>query len=275
MEKHETNNLDKIKEKKYEDFQRAFELISQNIDYGIAIQNIEKWDKVEYINNKALEYLGCTLKEFKEIYNSNIFNFIYYEDKDKLKEIYKLAIANKKEFNYEVRIVSNKDLQWISGKIMFANIKDRYIAINSFNNITQEKLMTNDLKISEERFRIAFSQTKDMLFDYNAKEKSIEFLYENNSLGLNKIVYNIPQSIIEKELIEPQSIDDFMRFFHLVDSGVESAACIVKAKLVNGSIAWGKISIRSVYDENKRYIKGVGIIEDITSEKEIENKYIQ
>ena len=72
MEKHETNNLDKIKEKKYEDFQRAFELISQNIDYGIAIQNIEKWDKVEYINNKALEYLGCTLKEFKEIFAEEI-----------------------------------------------------------------------------------------------------------------------------------------------------------------------------------------------------------
>ena len=272
--KTEVNNPIVIDNNEFIDIHKCFELISENIDYGIIVQNIDKDYKVEYINRSALEYLGCKLEEFREKYNNDIFSFIYKDDIERLKENLILASKNKKDFNFETRII-NKDgaLQWIAGKTRITIYNNKYVAISSFKDITKEKTISNNLRINEERLRVAFSQTKNVIFDYNAKDKSIEFLDENNIYGLNRVVTDIPQSIIKKDLIEPESVDDFMKFFHQVDSGVDNASCTIKAKLPNGNIVWGKISIRSVFDESNRYIKGVGIIQDITSEKEIENKY--
>lgn len=136
------------------------------------------------------------------------------------------------------------------------------------------------LKISEERYKTAFRQMKDVVWEYDIKTKTMyQSERQNGTLeedfGIGTIVQDAPESLIEKGFIHPESADTFRKMFQTVVSGEKQNSCTVKYKSIQGSYRWLKLTCSTVYDVNGIPIKAIGSSRDITDQKELELQYVR
>ncbi|MEG0620789.1 MAG: EAL domain-containing protein [Raoultibacter sp.] len=54
--------------------------LGQNIDMGLMKGYLDGDATVQYVNKRALEYLGCTAREFREIHHNTITSFVHPDD---------------------------------------------------------------------------------------------------------------------------------------------------------------------------------------------------
>lgn len=134
----------------------------------------------------------------------------------------------------------------------------------------------NALKISEERFRIAASHTDNILFDYDLEKKTI-YHSDPNVLryGVNMVIKDLPESLIEKGVISSEYAKEFHQIFQDIMEGAPKASCVVKSNLCDHTYRWDKITLTNVFDEEGNPIRTIGIISDVTEQKEAEIRYVQ
>lgn len=133
---------------------------------------------------------------------------------------------------------------------------------------------TNSLAINEERFRIALEKTSNIIFDCDMISGNI--MHSSTPKKTMDFVANIKDAketlIIGGEIMN-EYLDDFQKTFQAVQNGLHQAECIVKVKLATGKEIWNKISLTGIEDQEGRVIRAIGMIEDITREKEAEIAY--
>ena len=129
-------------------------------------------------------------------------------------------------------------------------------------DITARKNMEQELRLSEERFRIALAQTTDIVFDYDMRRG--EVLHTNRSVavyGLPQIVAGAPQAIVDSGAVQPDSAEVFLDMYRRIDAGEQTASCIIGARHADGKPVWNRITMTNVYGTDGRPFRAVGIIE--------------
>ncbi|MEG3039785.1 MAG: EAL domain-containing protein [Erysipelotrichaceae bacterium] len=76
IEKEELN-MDTIREENWELYS-----LGKHVDIGLIKAYIEKDEKIQYINDRALAYFGYSRKEFSDLFNNRIQSIIYPKDDD-------------------------------------------------------------------------------------------------------------------------------------------------------------------------------------------------
>ena len=167
------------KNKKYiEDKNRDLQSLTSNIPGGVHRCRIENEEfYFDFLSGGCLNLLGYEKHEFKEIFNKKLFDLIYEKDRERVVTEIKEQLSKSNKYTVEYR-VKRKDgsIIWLldNGKI----IKNRDGKIFSYNvviNITESKITQEDLRLSEERYRIVMSQTEDIIFEWNIEEDTISF----------------------------------------------------------------------------------------------------
>ncbi|WP_324825015.1 sensor domain-containing diguanylate cyclase [Sinanaerobacter sp. ZZT-01] len=132
------------------------------------------------------------------------------------------------------------------------------------------------LKISEERFRIVSSHTDNIVFDYDVKKKRM-YHCDPSILryGVNTKIENVPESLIEKGIISPDYAKEFCQIFYDIAAGAPKASCVVKSNLCDHTHRWDKIILTNVFDDMGKPIRTIGILSNVTEQKEAEIRFIQ
>lgn len=289
--------------------EQAMDLINKSISGGIlGVYLMGKKHRLYMVNDNMLSYLGYTEEEFKERFSDDVTPI--YEEKDLKYAVNKVrkARADGSDFELQVKIFrkDGKSLSMIALNRFTKDQEGREILLGVYTDVTHrvelydrleeqaakleeqaeelsaqnEELLAqkqelerqaDDLAISEERFRIALEKTSNIIFDCDIISGNImHSSAPKESLDFVTSIDNIQENLILGGTVAEEFMPVLKNAFTLIKEGSRQAECVVKVKLATGREVWNKISMTGVQDSNGRNVRAIGLIEDITRQREAE-----
>lgn len=148
------------------------------------------------------------------------------------------------------------------------------ISIIYFNKKAKDELIQSNkrLKLDEEIFRVAMDRTSNIAFEYNQNTKTLTF---KNSVPkrhqLNQVIENVPESLVENNFVCDESVGEFLKIYERIfNKNVKNSSGVIRVQISNNSYLWERLTLTNIFDENKNIIRTVGVIENVTEEKENE-----
>lgn len=260
------------KNKKHmENKNRLLESLTSNIPGGVHRNIVIDGEYfIDFLSGGCLKLMGYKKNEFKKVFGKKIVDLIYEKDRERVKREVEEQIEKYNEFTVEYRI-KRKDgsIIWIldNGKI----IKDKNGKTFSYNviiDITNSKMALEELRLSEERYRIVTSQTDDIIFEWNVKEDTIFYSGNlKNKYDLKASFREITKKIHESDYIYKDDIDVFSKMLNDIIKGEPYREVEIRMRKIEGIHIWCKIRITAIFDENGDIFKAIGLITDIDKEK--------
>lgn len=260
------------KNKKHiENKNRQLQSLASNIPGGVHRNIIVDGEPfVDFLSGGYLNIMGYKRHEFKKVFGKRIFDVIYEKDRERVKREIKEQIGRHNRFTVEYRI-KRKDgsIIWLldNGRI----VKDRDGKIYSYNvaiNITDSKLALEELRVSEERYRIITSQTDDIIFEWNVKDDLVFYSgnFEKNISSKSSFT-DITRKIYETNFIYNDDIKKFSEILNDIVKGEQYREAEIRIKKNSGVYIWCKIRITAIFDTNGDIYKAIGVIVNIDKEK--------
>lgn len=258
--------------KKYtEEKNRNLQSLTSNIPGGVHRCRIENGKYIlDFASSGWLNLLGYKKYEFKEVFNKKLGELIYEKDREQTISEMKEQLGKYNKYSVEYRI-KQKDgnIIWVLDNGQIVTNKDGRTFIYSVAiNITKSKMIQEDLRLSEERYRIIMSQTEDIIFEWNINEDTI--YYSGNwksKFGYNPITEDISQNISRTENIHKDDIKKLGKLLNEIIYGNSYKETEIRIKKSNGKYIWCKIRITAMFDQNRNIFKAIGAIIDIDKEK--------
>lgn len=92
-------------------------------------------------------------------------------------------------------------------------VENRYGKLFSYSvviNITESKITQEELRLSEERYRIIMSQTEDAIFEWNIPKDTVYFSGNwENKFSYKSVVNNVSEIIYKTDYIYNDDIKSF------------------------------------------------------------------
>lgn len=290
-------------------WEEALQLANQTLTGGIFGTYCENYTYPLYFaNDSMLQMLGYERDEFYAKFRADMTIIIHPDDKERILSEVKTAIDQGSEYIIKFRMLKKDgSFLWVlqhSKKSVTNEGKD--VILGAITEITgmvemQEALLekTNLLEqqaqeletqnqellrqreeleeqakaltISEERFRLALEKTSNIIFDYDLISGNI--MHSSTPKKTMDFVTNIREakdSLIIGGTIMDEYLDEFYNAFEEIKKGRRHIDCIVKVQLATKKEVWNKITLTGITDQNGHTLRAVGLIEDITRQKEAE-----
>lgn len=198
-----------------------------------------------------------------------------YIDSEYMVTFYKKLEQAKKENSettVELKItnaITNKPMYILLRMRVIFNNSERTLFLGSIDNITEEKIARDALKVSEERYEYVMDMTGDIVFEYDFKTN--EIINANSfekEFGKIEVETSLFKAIIDLGIIKDEDLEELTNIFSKMTKGQPN---IVRYKLqlknVSGQYLWYTISARGVYDKDNELVKLIGIISKVDALK--------
>jgi PAS domain S-box-containing protein len=225
-----------------------------------------------YFNQRWLDFRGQTLEEEKGM---GWTKGLHEEDKEQTIHKFLDSFKKRKSFELEYRL-RNKDheFRWIYdiGNPMYDQNNQFMGYIGSCIDVTERREIEKALKESEEKFRTIFENSPLGIFRSTLQGK---FLEVNPALA-QMLGYNTPKEVIEsiddiaeQIYVKTRRRKEFLNTVHK-ENKVQKFENIYKRR--NGTHFTANLLLNKITDSkgNIKYLEG--IVEDITEQKEAEDK---
>ncbi|CAD0009886.1 PAS domain S-box protein [Flavobacterium chungangense] len=260
--------LDEWKENQLLIREQHRKIIKSEQDFRILFENVQdvffktdlKTDTILDVSPSCSYFNGITREE---LIGQSIYNI--YPDIEQLKQMSEIIVSGREinDYNNEIIIKNQHYYVSINAKLICdAKGKPEYL-VGALRNITERRVAEENLKISEENYRIIFESVQDVFFKTDLKTKTIldvspscryfNGITREELIGQKmSIIYNNkPQMrLMFNEVATERKIIDF------------NNEIIIKGKLFYVSI-----SAKIIYDENDEPEFAVGSIRDITERR--------
>ncbi len=230
-------------------------------------------------NDGFYELIGYSPLQMKLQLGNRLIAMIYPEDVTEILNIIATSFQEgQKGFEFEKRIFKN------SGETAWNLVKGNFVRKNNGQtilhcvaiDITDRKQMEQSLKMNEERFRIALKQTENEIFDYNIAEKTMVVSKDfAKRYDLPIVLKNVPHSLVDKGVIYEDDIQDFFNLYDQIASGIKCSSCSIQMRTQEGNYLWNKFVLTTLFDDAGSPVRAIGIIEDITAQREAEIAYLK
>ncbi len=108
-------------------------------------------------------------------------------------------------------------------------------------DITENKKLEQQLRLSEQQLKLAFAQTNDTIWNFNVQKKTIiQSQFSRKLFGGDTIVTDVPNGQIKRGAIHPDSAADYLRIHEKILSGHKEVTGIIKMRLHDGTYDWQK-----------------------------------
>lgn len=235
---------------------------------GILILDAES-GMIDDVNPYLIELLGYSKEKFiqKRIWELGLFKDII-ENKEKFLELQKLEYVRyddlplKSSDGREIHVEFVSNVYLVNGKkVIQCNIR----------NITERKEAFEKVVKSEIRFRTLFDQSSIAIALVNMDGRIV-----NANSKLSELVgYSTDELSIMKftEFTFPEDIEnDLSRFSDLIIGKISSYRMEKRFVHKNGNLVWVNLFVSILYDENGLPSEILGMAEDTTAQKHIQNE---
>lgn len=144
----------------------------------------------------------------------------------------------------------------------------------AFFDITERKNKEERLIKSEEEYRLTLKNHTDRsIIQYDIQERVLtQSDYSCRLLAMPKVMYQVPESILEEGYLAKESEADFLAFFHAIICGEKNGSCVIRMKNFNGKFFWSRCDFTTIFKKDKP-IRAIISYEDVTEQREKELAY--
>lgn len=136
--------------------------------------------------------------------------------------------------------------------------------------------LSEKLKQSEARYQNAFNYKNNIAWEYNPLTKELSAVIKRKDGRTQEIkISNALENIIKNKIVHPDYIEEFQHFTEQIFEDPTSATCILKLRHTSGDYYWARLSFIVSSDINANTQSVLGLIEDISDIKEVQDKYDQ
>lgn len=138
----------------------------------------------------------------------------------------------------------------------------------------QLKKTLAELRISEERFRIALDKTNIYIWEFDLnKHEFVNAQKMSDYYNVGLTVKNAPYSLIKEKVIHPDNAKDYLDVHQKLYNGEKTATCLAKIRNSQGAYIWYRITYTNIFDQFGHPIKAIGVSEDINIQKQLQMRY--
>lgn len=170
------------------------------------------------------------------------------------------------------RRLSGQEIVWLQTRLFYlseSNGKSVYYA--GVSDVSDQMQAIEDLRMSELRFRTAMEATGITLFELDVETRTARYSRQSQeAFGLDGVIADAPEGFIEQGTVEKEFEDDFREMYEAIYRGEDRASCEIRACMGDGGIVWNRITLIAIKDYGGNTVKAVGVVENITKEKNVE-----
>lgn len=257
--------------------EQAILLREQNENLNALMENVpggvmccefnENLDLLQY-SRGFLEMFGYTREEIEHEFKNQFKRLIYPDDLEATwKSVYEqLARGKTKKIEYRV-ICRDGSLMAVldHGQLVEREGKEVFYCI--LTDITENRKVLEELRLSLERHRIIMEQTNDIIFEWNMADDSISFS-DNwvRKFGYYPISENV-SSMAAVSHVHPDDMPILMNAVRDMRRDVAVREIEIRIARNDGTYLWCRIKIALQETRQAGRKKAIGVISDIDKEK--------
>ncbi|MEG0590523.1 MAG: diguanylate cyclase [Lachnospiraceae bacterium] len=255
-------------------------LLTDSIPGGLAVYEYSsKGLETIYFSDGVCNMGGYTREEYAYLANTDLLSMIFKEDQGELREKMAQVVAGNDTIDYIYRVhTKNEGYRWLNLRGSVVERLTGMIRVNAvLFDITKTKESEEKLRIRDEEYSLAIAQSGKTVYRYTLADKTAYMLQKTeNIFGVLPFLTNVPDSIIERGMIAPESVEDLFAFYQAIYDGQPTGCVTVRRKQENGEFGWCCSRFTTLFNSIGNPISAVISIEDITRQQEqkLENEML-
>lgn len=253
------------------------QLLSDNDLLGVFQMRLDEGFTVLYGNRRFFQIHGfLDAADMERCNGSKAVKCLSPFDAVSVRKILSDAVSNKDAgVQFQTRIVRKGGSErWVSCWGCFTKESGADVLCGCLMDITGCKETEAQLEVLNERYRIALENSSAAIWEYDFRTKSIK--QSENSMrahGYQKLMPNVPESLIEGGYIHPDSVADYRGMYERLRRGEKSVegVFLVKTEGREG-YSYEHISYTNLLDKAGRPYCAVGISRDVTDQRKAEEE---
>ena len=235
------------------------------MDSGVCLLEIGEQPRLLYVSPSFFRIIGADPLQYT--LPLNLSNWIHPDDWISLKAVYQSGVESGNVVEHTHRVSLNgRDWTWWhirAVKIDYDNPLPVMLVTNT--DITRFKEQEQRLQEINERLRVAFEQTSQILWEVDIASQTAQFFGEESSFRIPREERTgFPESLISSGWIHPDSASRFREFARdLLEGKVHGYANFIVQSPDTGRYAWAVLSYRMLFDDAGYPARAVGIIENL------------
>lgn len=223
------------------------------------------------LSDSFYHLFGYNSQQIQDLFQNQYIQMIYYKDRKMAINTINEALTHGNSFELEYRVqCADNSIIWILDKgVLLTNSEGHSYFYCTLIEISDRKKEQETLRLSLERHEIIMNQTTDIIFEWDMKKDTLYF--SNNwkkKYGYNPISNEISTTIPFSSHIHPDDIHKFVTIMEDSSHGIPYSETEFRIEDCSGSYVWNRIRATTQFNDNHQPIKAVGIIMDITGEKD-------
>lgn len=255
------------------------DILSEGVSAGILGCFNEDAFPLYVVDDNFVRILGYSnKKELLLDMNNQITNIIYCDDLPRVEEYLKSCTepGEKYEITYRVRKKNGRFI-WIKDNGKVVKVQDKIALVGVCHDVTENIENKQKLKDTENRFKLAISGAKMLVWEYDVKNKCARYPQgtEIGEIGREVILYDYPDRLFNNGTVIEEQIEEFKEFYNRVNFGEEKelVGTFWMLNSVSNIKRCVEISYSVVRDEAGNAITAYGMSRDVTEQKFTEKRF--
>ncbi len=258
--------------REYRDIYRQLEFVTNNSPGGLIKYRLTEGHEIVYASEHFYQMLGYDKEEVKNRYKNSYDLIIANEKTQQL--LFNQGMENHKIYYNQYQLMTkNNNTIWVSDQSAIILEKNEKYCCCLLVDITRQKALERELEISENRYELIMLQTDKVVLDYNMVTDTLEFVTNADKMyGLPAVIPNFTTTIANLNFLDEENKRIIDNFVAQIKEGATKQFCIVKTKNGRGTNSWKRLHGSAIVNEDGSFTRAVGIIEDITIQREAQIK---
>lgn len=223
------------------------------------------------MSDSFLEMFGYSEEEIEIQFQNKFINMVYPSDRAKMLRDVNDQLTNGTTIELEYRVLCKHSTPiWIldKGKLL-QNEDGNECFCCILIDITKRMSIEEELRLSLERHKIIMDQAADIIFEWDIVCDKLSFSSNwHKKFGYDPIENQISRTIPLSKNIHPEDIPAFVKIMRDTAAGVPYSEVEFRISDSTGQYYWNRIRATAQFDSTGRSIKAIGVITDISAEKE-------
>ena len=223
----------------------------------------------EYVSEGFAKLASCSSpEEAVTFYKNSFWNSIAEQDREEVSALIKKQLTENKNINVTYRMNRKYgDTIYVLNRGGFAQEEngESNTAYGVIVDVTDMQKAISDLRVSEERYKIATSQANLLIFEYAPQDESVTF----SKNTAEKFGY---PAVITKIYDGDFSNMPFLRPIRSLTEKDMTYFDEYNLRSADGETVYAKVTLTAIFEPSGKLLNVMGIIEDITESKNIQTK---
>lgn len=257
---------------------KSFELetITNNIQAAIIRCEFAPELSVYYANDGFFRMVGYSREEFADFCDNKISRLVHGDDSELIIRMVEQFTGDASRNVTDAGRLVCKDGRsiWVlaNGTIVDAGA-GKYEFHGVLTDITAQKKIEEELRISEKRYEVAMGFSDITMFEYNVVTRDLTmFEKDANVYGVPTVIPNGPESLIENGNVEPEYIDVYREMYRELHAGAPVANCYLNTRGQDGIVREYELTMTNVFDESGNPIRAIGVRKNVTQLRQLEKE---